>query len=163
MPPRRRQGAVLIAGGALLYLLVEVGDLAFHWTPLLVGLSYLVAAVIGGKPGSYWATACVITAWGAGVLLVAERTIDVTPEGGYLLAIGIGATAAALLGRGGYAVDALGIAASILFAGLFLAFVTRVDALGRASTYAASLAVIGLIRLAAPEGASGGGGRARRR
>jgi len=149
---RRRQGAVLIAGGAVLYLLVEVGDLRFHWTPLLVGLSYLVAAVVGGKPGSYWATACVITAWGAGVVLHREGTIDVSPEGAYLLAIGVGATVAALLGRSGYAVDGLGIAASILLAGLFLALVTRVDAVGRASTYAAALALIGLIRLASPEG-----------
>lgn len=153
---------MLVAGGALLYVLVEVGDLGFHWTPLLIGLAYLVAAAIGGKPGSYWATACVITAWGAAAALLGERSVDVTPEGAYLLAAGIGATAAALLGRGGYAVDALGIAASVLAAGLLLALVTRVDALGRASTYAAALAVIGLIRLAAPEGVSGGGSRTRR-
>lgn len=150
---------MLIGGAAVLYLLVELGDLAFHWTPLLVGLAYLVAAVVGGKPGSYWATACIITAWGLGVVLVSERSIDVTPEGGYLLAVGIGATVAALLGRGGYAVDGLGIAATILAAGLFLVLVTRVDAVGRASTYSAGLAVIGLIRLAAPEGTSGGGAK----
>jgi len=151
MSPRRTQGAVLIGGGALLYLLVEVGDLRFEWTPLLVGLSYLVAAVLGGRRGSYWATACVITGWGAGVVLLAETTIDVSSDAGSLLAAGTGALVAAGLGRAGWAVDALGIAACVFLAGALFAFEPRSEALGMASTYAAALAVIGLLRLAGPE------------
>ncbi len=157
MSPRRRQGAALIAGAALLYLLVEAGDLAFHWTPLLIGLTYLVAAALGGRGGSYWATACVITGWGAGVALLAERDLDVTLQAGYLLAAGAGALAAALLERAGYAVEALGIAAALVVAGLVYALEPRVEAFGRASTYAAAVAVVGLVRLATPE--RGGKGR----
>jgi len=58
---------------------------------------------------------------------------------------------AAALERAGFAVDALGIAASVLLAGLIYALAPRVDALGSAATYAAALAVIGLVRLASPE------------
>ena len=162
MTPRRRQGAVLIAGAALLYVLVEIGDLEFHWTPLLIGLAYLAAAAAGGRSGSYWATACVITGWGAGVVLLAERDVGVTPEAGYLLAAGAGALAGALLERGGYAVDALGLAAAVVLAWAIYALEPRVDALARASTFAAALAVIGLIRLASPD-RKGPGGRARAR
>jgi len=151
MSPRRRQGAVLIAGAALLYVLAEVGDLAFEWTPLLVGLAYLAAAVAGGRRGSYWATACVITGWGAGVVLLAERDLGVSAEAGYLLAAGAGALAAALLERAGYAADALAIAAALVIAGAIYALEPRIDALARAPTYAAAVAVVGLIRLAGPE------------
>lgn len=151
MSPRRTQGAVLIGGAALLFLLVEVGDLRFEWTPLLIGLTYLVAASIGGRRGSYWATACVICGWGLGVVVLAETSLDVATDSGYLLAAGAGAVIAALLGRAGFAVDALGIAACVFAAGAFFALEPRVEALGMASTYAAALAVIGLVRLAGPE------------
>jgi hypothetical protein len=161
--PRRRQGAALIAGAALLYLLEAVGDLSFYWTPLLIGLTYLVAAALGGPRGSYWATAIVLTAWGAGVLLLHERTIDVSVQSGYLLAVGVGATVAALLDRGGYAVDALGVAATILLAGLVFALQPQADALSRASTYAALVAVVGLVRLLTPERGRGSARSGRRR
>lgn len=151
MSPRRRQGAALIAGAALVYVLVEVGDLRFYWTPLLLGLTYLLAAGLGGPDGSYWSTACVITGWGLGVVLLAERDLGVPAEAGYLLAAGAGALAAALLERAGYAVDALGIAASLVLAGAIYALEPRIEAFGRASTYAAAVAVVGLIRLASPE------------
>jgi len=162
MSPRRRQGAVLIAGAVLLYVLVEAGDLRFHWTPLLIGLAYLGAAAAGGRRGSYWSTACVITGWGAGVVLLAERDLGVTVQAGYLLAAGAGALAAALLERAGYAVDALAIAASVLLAGAIYALEPRVEAFSRASTYSAALAVIGLVRLASPE-RKGASARARAR
>lgn len=151
MSTRRTQGAVLIGGGALLFLLVEVGELRFEWTPLLVGLSYLVAATLGGRRGSYWATACVITGWGAGVALLTETSIDIATDSGYLLAAGTGALVAAGLGRAGFAVDALGIAACVFLAGALFALEPRIDALGMASTYAAALALVGLVRLAGPE------------
>jgi hypothetical protein len=151
MSPSRRQGAVLIAGAALLYAAVEIGGLPFHWTPLLVGLAYLAAAVSAGPQGSYWPPAVVVCAWGLGVVLIAERVIDVSPDAGYLLAVGIGATVAVGLARAGYAVTDLGIAATILAAGAIFALQPRVDALGRASTFAAAVALLGLARLGGPE------------
>lgn len=163
MSPRRRQGAVLIAGAVLLYVLVEIDDLEFHWTPLLIGLAYLAAAAAGGRSGSYWATACVGAGWGAGVVLLAERDVGVTAEAGYLLAAGTGALAGALLEGGGYAIDALGLAAAVVLAGAIYALEPRVEAMGRASTFAAALAVVGLVRLASPERGAAAGGRPRSR
>ncbi len=107
----------------------------------------------------------VVTAWGLGVVLVGEAVVEsVTPQAGYLLAAGAGALAAALLGRAGYAVDALGIAGAVFAAGLIYALEPRVEALGYARTYAAAIAVVGLIRLAAPERGPGStpSGRTRR-
>ena len=152
MSPRRRQGAVLIAGGAFLYLLTEIGSLAFAYVPLLVGLAYLAAAAVGGRRGSYWATALVICGWGIAVVGLYERVITDVPVGGaYLTGAGAGAVLAALLARAGYAVDALGIAAAVLLAGLLYALAPRADALESAATYAAALAVVGLVRLAGPQ------------
>lgn len=150
---------MLIAGAAVLYVLEEVGNLRFYWTPLLVGLAYLVAAGVGGRRGSYWATATVITTWGAGVVLLANYDLRVTAEAGYLVAVGIGALAAAGLERAGYALESLGVAAAILLAGLFFALQPRVEAFGRASTFAALLALVGLVRLAGPERRAAAGGR----
>ena len=152
MSPRRRQGAVLVVGGAFLYLVAEIGSLEFFWTPLLVGLAYLAAAAAGGKQGSYWATALVIGAWGIGVVLLGERVIEsVSPEAAYLLFAGAGALLAAALERAGFAIDALGIAASVFLAGLIYALEPRIDALSSAATYAAAIAVVGLVRLFSPE------------
>ena len=141
------QGAPLVAGAIVLYLLVELGDARFYWTPLIVGLAYLAAAAVGGPRGSYWATATVITAWGAGVVLLTEVDTGVGTAPGYLLAIGAGALVAALLERRGFAVDALGVAGSVLLAGAFFALQPR-DPFGDAWFYAAALGLVGLIRLA---------------
>lgn len=152
MSSRRRQGAVLLGGALALYLLLEIGSLPFFWTPLIVGLAYLAAAGSAGPRGSYWATAVVITGWGLGVVALGEGWIDeVSTASGYLLAAGAGALVAAGLARAGYAIDLLGVAASVFAAGLLFALVDRIDALADPATYAAALAVVGLIRLAGPE------------
>ena len=36
----------------------------FYWTPLIRGLTYLVAAIVDGPRGWYWATALGLTEWG---------------------------------------------------------------------------------------------------
>lgn len=152
MSPRRRQGAVLLAGAVALYLLLEVGSLPFFWTPLIAGLAYLAAAASAGPGGAYWATGVVISAWGLGVVALGERWItDVDTAAGYLVAIGAGALVATALARAGYAIELLGVAGSVFAAGLAFALVSRVEALGEATTYAAALAVVGLVRLAGPE------------
>jgi len=73
--PRRRQGAVLVGGAALAYLVLAVGSLPFFWTPLLLGLVYLAAAGSAGPRGSYWATGVLLTAWGLGVVALGERWV----------------------------------------------------------------------------------------
>lgn len=162
MSPRRRQGAVLVGGAALLYVVLELGSLPFFWTPLLLGLAYLAAAASAGPRGAYWATGVVFTVWGLGVVALGERWVtDVDPAAGYLVAIGFGALVAAGLGRAGYAIELLGVAAAVFAAGLAFLLAARVDALGEATTYAAALAVVGLARLAGPE--RGGARRPTRR
>lgn len=149
MSRRRLQGAPLVAGAIVLYLLVEAGDARFHWTPLVLGLAYLAAAAMGGPRGSYWATATVITAWGAGVALLAEADTGIATAPGYLLAIGAGALVAALLERRGFAVDALGVACAVLLAGAFFALQPH-EPFRDAWLYAAAVALVGVIRLAVP-------------
>lgn len=162
MSPRRRQGAVLLGGAIALYVLLELGSLEFYWTPLIVGLAYLAAAASAGPRGSYWATGVVIAVWGAGVVALGERWItDVDPAAGYLVAVGAGTLVAAGLARAGYAIELLGVAGAILAAGGFFLLADRVEALAEATTYAAVLAVIGLVRLAGPE--RGGSTPSRRR
>ena len=154
-----------MGGAVLLYVLLEVGSLPFFWTPLIIGLAYLAAAGSAGPRGSYWATGVVFACWGLGVVAIGERWVtDVDPASGYLVAIGVGACAAAGLARAGYAIDLLGVAVSVLLAGLVFLLADRVDALGEATTYAALLAVVGLVRLAGPErGGSGPGSSPRRK
>ena len=164
MSPRRRQGAVLLGGAVALYVLLELGSLPFFWTPLIVGLAYLAAAGSAGPRGSYWATGVVFACWGLGVVALGERWVtDVDPASGYLVAVGIGACAAAGLVRAGYAVDLLGVAVSVLAAGLVFLLADRVEALGEATTYAAALAVVGLVRLAGPERKGSGSASSRRK
>jgi len=153
---------VLVGGAVALYVLLELGSLEFYWSPLIVGLAYLAAAGSAGPRGSYWATGVVVAVWGTGVVALGERWItDVDPAAGYLVAIGLGALVAAGLARAGYAIELLGVAAAIVAAGLFFVLADRVEALAEATTYAAALAVVGLVRLAEPE--RGGGGALRRR
>jgi hypothetical protein len=148
-----------MGGAVAIYVLLELGSLPFFWTPLIVGLAYLAAAGSAGPRGSYWATGVVITGWGLGVVALGEGWIDdVSTASGYLVAAGAGALVAAGLARAGYAIDLLGVAASVFAAGLFFALADRIDALVEPTTYAAALALVGLVRLAAPER-----GQARRR
>ncbi|MEJ7714534.1 MAG: hypothetical protein WKF40_02020 [Thermoleophilaceae bacterium] len=66
------QGA-LLGGGALVLALTAGADrLPFYWTPLILGLSYLVAAIVDGPRGGYWATALGLTGWGLAVVYMGE-------------------------------------------------------------------------------------------
>lgn len=150
MSRRRAQGAVLLVGAAFLFVLTQIGDLRFHWTPLLVGLSYLAAAAVGRPRGSYWATAVIITAWGAGVVLLIETSLDVSQAAGYLLAVGVGGLVAAALERRGYAIDTLGVAGATLLAGVFFALQPHLEPFDDPRFYALLLAVVGALRLARP-------------
>lgn len=44
MDQRRLHGAILIAGAAGFYAILGLADVGFHWTPIVIGLVYLVAA-----------------------------------------------------------------------------------------------------------------------
>ncbi len=95
---------------------------------------------MGGRSATLWAPAAVITAWGAAVVLVLSGTVDADFTAVAVTALGIGATGAALLGRAGFRVDALGVALSVLLAGTTeLVASLGVDVLGRGWFYGALL------------------------
>lgn len=142
---RSRQGLVLWAGAFAFVLAVGSSRAAFWWTPLGIGLAYLASATAGGRRGRYWATALVLTGWGAGVLIAhdARPTLDVA--GVYLAGAGVGALAAALAARRGFAVDLLGVAATIAAAGFLLALEPQWSSvLGEARTYGVAVGLVGL-------------------
>jgi hypothetical protein len=146
---RLRHGLVLLAGGLAVELLIGVGPLAFHWTPLIVGLTYLAVAAVGGPAHGHWATAIVLVAFGATVVLIDEAGTGIDPAAGYLLGAGLGGMAAAALVPLGFAVDALGVATAVAFAGLFLLLADEYPhTLARAEPYAILLALVAAGNLA---------------
>jgi hypothetical protein len=154
-PPgqRLRQGAVLLAGA--LVLLVVLGDdpRRFSLVPIGLGIVYLLAALAGGRRGGYWATALVLLGWGAAVLYVREARPELDTAGLYLAGAGLGVVAGILLARRGVAVDALGLAGTVVAAGLILALSPQVEAFTEARTYALAVGLVGLVNVVA--GAAG--------
>ncbi len=145
---RIRQGLALLVGAVALELLVGQDVLRFYWTPLVLGLSYLVAAAVGGRAGGHWATACILSGWGVAVVaigLAQSQHIDVA--GAYLFGAGAGASAGSLLPRAGFEVSQLGLAATIVGAGLILALSPRADLLTDAQTYALAIGAVGLFNV----------------
>ncbi|MDQ3644376.1 MAG: hypothetical protein M3356_02570 [Actinomycetota bacterium] len=146
---RLRQGLALVLGAAVFGATVAAGSLAFYWTPLGIGLAYLLAAAVNGRRGSYWATAVTLTGWGAAVVWLNELDPDVFAPAAHVFGIGAGVLAGALLGRAGFAVDQLGVGVTAFAAGaLFMSEQQVPEVLGDASTYAAFIAVVGVVNVA---------------
>ena len=150
----------MLGGAGFLFLVTEVGELSFYWTPLLVGLAYLTAAAIGGRGGSYWSTAIVITGWGTAVVVLAETTIDIATPAGYLLAVGVAALLAGASQRRGYRTDTMAVGAAIAAAGVAFALEPHVELFGESWFWALAVAIVGAIRVAAPRTAGQGAGSA---
>lgn len=146
---RLRQSLAMLAGALALQLLVGGGTLRFIWTPLLLGLTYLVVAGLGGRDGGHWPTACVLTGWGLSVVYVGEvRPQDVDLAGAYLVGAGAGVATGALLARAGFAISDLGLGLTVVGGGLALALSPKWPAvLDEARTYALALGVVGLVNL----------------
>lgn len=158
---RVRQGIALIAGGILLELLVGSGELEFWWTPLLIGLAYLVAGLAGGRNGSYWATAPVLVGWGAVVVWLNEFQPDVFGPAAHAFGMGLGVLFAAVAARVGQTVDLLGVGLTATAAGLIFMLERHVGAFGDATTFAVALAVVGAVNLVLALKARGPGESAR--
>ncbi len=146
---RLRQGLVLLVGAVIFAVVVGPEPGRFYLTPLGLGLAYLAAAAAGGRRGGYWATAIVLVAWGLAVVWVRESRPDLDTAGVYMVAVGLGVVAGLLVARRGFAVDALGLAATIVLAGLSLAFATQWDALVEARSYATAVGLVGLVNAVA--------------
>ena len=148
--PRRLRGVALLAGGLAVALLV--GDdrlLSFAWLPLVTGLAYLGAAVVGGRDGALWGPALVVLGFGIGVVLTVEG-----PLGGelfspvVLIGVGTGALLATLLPARGVPVPAPSVAAAVLLSGVFFLLSERGGELFRSPLlYGALLVAWGLWEL----------------
>ena len=159
MIQRLSQGALLIVGGVLLEVLVGRGQLPFWWTPLVIGLAYLAAALSGGRNGSYWATATVLVGWGGVVVWLNEIRPDIFAPAAYAFGMGLGVLLAAAAARAGLRVDLLGAGLTATLAGLVFMLEPDVDAFGDATTFAVGMAVVGVFNLVlAAVKARGGGG-----
>lgn len=145
---RLRQGLVLLLGALVFAVVVGNGTERFAWTPLGIGLVYLTAAVAGGREGGYWATAIVLVGWGLAVFWAREGNPDLDRSGLYLAGAGAGATVGVLLARRGFAVDALGLAATVLAAGVILALAPRwPEVIEEARTYALLVGAVGAVNV----------------
>lgn len=146
---RIQQAVLLLAGALFLVIVVAPEDARFYWTPLTLGLAYLGAAIVGGRHGGHWATACALTGWGTAVLYAGAVRPDLDISGLYLAGAGLGMIAGLLLQRAGFDVDALGLSLTVLAAGLVLALTTQATGvLDDARTYAAGLAALALTNFA---------------
>lgn len=112
---RLRQGAIFL-GGALVYPLLVYGPLDFDWTPLLLGLVYLLAALAGGREGGFWSTACVLCGWGLAVVLVREANLEAPESAATLAGAGAGMVAAGMLGGSAVSAGAVALVAGLVYA-----------------------------------------------
>ncbi|MGI9184488.1 MAG: hypothetical protein ACR2GZ_05905, partial [Solirubrobacteraceae bacterium] len=153
---RLRQGVILLVGAIVIVLAIGSSPTGFYWTPLALGLIYLVGALAGGSQGSYWATAVVLIGWGAAVVVVRQLNPNLDTSGLYLLGAGVGATTGMLLARRGFAVDPLGMTLTLAAGGAVLALESRYSSvLGDARFYALLLGAVGLVNLLLGAFASG--------
>lgn len=160
------RGAVLLAGAAVLLLLVEGRGVPFYWVPLLLGVTYLLAAAAGRSTGALWAPGWVLGAVGLIEMLWfrAGRPADSFELAQLtLLAAGAGAVLAVAMAAVGVRVSALGLALSVLITGAFnLAEAKAVPYVaGNTWLYAGLLAVWGLCELAAARRGAPGAADAR--
>jgi len=147
---RRARGFALLAGAAATFALTRYGPLDFTWVPLLLGASYLLAALTGGEGGPLWAPALVLVCFGVGDLLYLgghlPRGLD---EGAvYIVSLGLGVLLCAVAERGGFAVSLAGAGSAVLLAGSFFLAQRRFHGLWETSaTYAGLLALWGVWEL----------------
>jgi len=150
-PGNRVVQGVLLGGGAALLAVTAGGDrIPFYWTPLILGLTYLVAAIVDGPRGGYWATALGLTGWGLAVVYVGEaRPTDIDTAGAYLAGAGLAGVVAAVLRRRGFLISDLGFAATVALGGVTLALTPQASGtLDDATTYAIALGAVGVLNMA---------------
>lgn len=96
---RRRSALALLAGAVVMEVLIQQQIVKFYWTPLIVGLAYLAAAIIGARRGTLWAPGIVTTCWGIAVLLGIHGVITMDAALSYDIAGAIGVLIVLAFGR----------------------------------------------------------------
>lgn len=112
------RAVLLMAGGLVVVLVIEpVGPKKLYWMPLIIGLTYLVSSIAGGRSGGLWVPGLMVTAWGVGTTTVLSNTIRSDFTATTILAIGIGAVLATQLPRFGIPCNPLAIAVIVFLIG----------------------------------------------
>lgn len=145
---RLGQGLVFLLGAVVTYVLLADEPRLFYRVPITLGIVYLVAAAVGGRDGGHWSTACVLCGWGLAVVALQDWDLDMNAASAYLAGAGLGALVAGGLERVGVSADLLGVAGTILIAGLVFGLEDDVGEVLDAATYAYLLAAVGVVNLA---------------
>ncbi len=80
-------------------------------------------------------------------MLVQHARPDLDTAGLYLVGAGLGAVIGVLLARARVAVDPLGVAGTVVLAGLFLALAPQVGAFTETRTFVLAVAAVGLVNV----------------
>jgi len=144
---------VLIVGALLIAVLIEGGVLDYYWFVLLIGLTYLAAAIASRSRGPLWGSGLITTTVGL-VFIVWIR--DGRPVDSFqflaltVMGLGLGGVMAALLAeRSGFAIGPMDTALPVLLVGVFtLLDQQRIDPVsGKTWVYVALLAAYGAYEL----------------
>lgn len=124
---RLRRGAPLLVGAvAILLLLQPIGSLPLKgWVPILSGLTFVAAGLIGGRRGRLVGPGIVLAAWGLAPL---STNYDTDFPGMFYLCLGTGLLIAALLAQRGWReITPMSLAIPVLFIGGVMFLAPRVD------------------------------------
>ena len=127
MSSRLRRGVPLIVGAvAILLLLQPIGGLPLKgWVPILSGLTFIAAGLIGGRRGPLVGPGIVLAAWGVAPL---STNYDTDFPGMFYLCLGTGLLIAAFLAeRGWHGITPMSLAIPVLFIGGVMFIAPRVD------------------------------------
>ena len=119
---RVTRALMILAGAALLLLLVKGAGVRFYWVPVVLGLTYLAAAAASQSRGPLWAPGWVLTIVGlaeaawfhAGRPAASFEFAEIT-----LLATGTGAVFAVAMSVLRVQVSAMSVAMAVLLTGAF--------------------------------------------
>lgn len=124
---RLTRGGPLVAGAALVLLLLEpIGPLPLKgWVPVLTGLTFVVAGLLGGRRGRLIGPGIVLAAWGVAPL---STNYGTDFPGMFYLCLGTGLVIAAFLAeRGLRGITPMSLAIPVLFIGGVMFLAPRVD------------------------------------
>lgn len=128
-PPssRIKRGAPLLVGAvAILLLLQPIGGLPLKgWVPILTGLTFVAAGLIGSRRGLLVGPGIVLAAWGVAPM---STNYDTDFPGMFYLCLGTGLFIAAILSQRGWTgITPMSLAIPVLFIGGVMFIAPRVD------------------------------------
>jgi hypothetical protein len=116
---RARRAGPLFVGAALVLLLVQpVGALPTKgWIPLILGLSYLASAALGGRRAALWSPGIIVAGWALAPMLT---NYGIDAGGQFYLILGAALVIAALAGDRGIAISRMSMALPVVGIGVVM-------------------------------------------